>query len=208
MKKVLMLGASLILLCTALTACGETKEIPEETTAENTMDFSELDGNYLILKDSYETVKNAYESSSVQADAEIENSISQAADVLNNIGELKKEDYASQGMMESANRDILNAQSALDSAAEKMQTSTASVSFEQIKENYDKMVAAYNTVSNIAAEKQSGETKAVLEEAKALISQIGEISPEKFKTQDEMINFNMIVCQVLAKLDAAAESVQ
>lgn len=206
MKRFLMLGLSVLMLCCPVTGCGKTRVTETENSTEIVaIDFSDFEKNLSKLKSSYETVKDAYESNSVEADADIEAKLSAAADVLNKFGDIKQEEFDSQEALNSANKDVTDAITVLDAVAGNLNAPTAAVSYEQVKEKYDEMVEAYNRLSAVPADKQSAETKTALEKANGLITQTGEITDESFKTQQELVMFGSLVEETLEELKAAEE---
>ena len=206
MKRFLMLGLSVLMLCCSVTGCGKTRVTETENSTEIVaIDFSDFEKNLSKLKSSYETVKDAYESNSVEADADIEAKLSAAADVLNKFGDIKQEEFDSQEALNSANKDVTDAITVLDAVAGNLNAPTAAVNYEQVKEKYDEMVEAYNRLSAVPADKQSAETKTALEKANGLITQTGEITDESFKTQQELVMFGSLVEETLEELKAAEE---
>lgn len=204
MKKFLILAASVFLLCSAVTGCGKTRTAETENSSEIVaVDFSDFEKNRIELKNIYEAVKTAYESESAEADADIEAKMSAAADVLNKFGNIKQEEFDSPEALNSANKDVLDSIAVLDKAAEKLNAPKSVISYEQVSENYNTMKELYGKLSAEDPASQSSETKDALEEAKALISQTGELTDESFKTQKELTSFNMYVEETIIKLSAA-----
>lgn len=88
-----------------LTACGggseETstdtaaEEVAEDTAEDSAADgmcsdetFSALQDNYASMVEAYNAVKDLYESDEIEADDSIEDVMNQAADVINEMGEI------------------------------------------------------------------------------------------------------------------------
>ena len=88
-----------------LTACGggseeastdtAAEEVAEDTAEDSAADgmcsdetFSALQDNYASMVEAYNAVKDLYESDEIEADASIEDTMNQAADVINEMGEI------------------------------------------------------------------------------------------------------------------------
>ena len=93
-----------------LTACGGGSEetstdtaaeevVEEEDTAEDSAadgmcsdeTFSALQDNYASMVEAYNAVKDLYESDEIEADDSIEDVMNQAADVINEMGEISQD---------------------------------------------------------------------------------------------------------------------
>ena len=207
MKKAIIFAVSVLMLCTAMTACkkntAEERTTPETQiqSMENPESFAELKSNFDVLTDDYNTVKKAYEDYP-DANTEVETALKTAADLINHIGEPDSERFNTPELISKTNNDILDVISILDKAAAKMDTTLADVDYEQAKENYDKMVEEYNRLSVSGGEN----VKDALILPKSLIDEFGELSPEKFNTDDEIKLFNSSVINALHDMGTAEEN--
>lgn len=111
MKKTLV-AILMMAMTIAFTACGEEEAVQtavSNPTVENVAsaveavaasasemvsdeDFETLQENYSILVDCYNVVKELYENPNIQADAEIEDALNTAADIINEMGEFDQSD--------------------------------------------------------------------------------------------------------------------
>lgn len=98
-KKILAVVLAGVMAMSMLTACGGSAETAETADVETTEDaasdeacsdetFATLQDNYAIMVDAYNQVKDLYESDEIAGDAEIEDLMNQAADVINEMGEI------------------------------------------------------------------------------------------------------------------------
>ena len=104
-KKILAVVLAGVMAMSMLTACGgsaETAETTETADVETTEDaasdeacsdetFATLQDNYAVMVDAYNQVKDLYESDEIAGDAEIEDLMNQAADVINEMGEISQD---------------------------------------------------------------------------------------------------------------------
>ena len=104
-KKLLAVLLTGAMVMSMLTACGggseETstdtaaEEVAEDTAEDSAADgmcsdetFSALQDNYASMVEAYNAVKDLYESDEIEADDSIEDVMNQAADVINEMGEI------------------------------------------------------------------------------------------------------------------------
>ena len=104
-KKILAVVLAGVMAMSMLTACGgsaETAETTETADVETTEDaasdeacsdetFATLQDNYAVMVDAYNQVKDLYESDEIAGDAEIEDLMNQAADVIKEMGEISQD---------------------------------------------------------------------------------------------------------------------
>ena len=121
-----------------LTACGGGSEetstdtaaeevVEEEDTAEDSAadgmcsdeTFSALQDNYASMVEAYNAVKDLYESDEIEADDSIEDVMNQAADVINEMGEISQ-DTITEEDAEVLNDSILALLEVLDSVVDAM----------------------------------------------------------------------------------------
>ncbi len=105
-KKLLAVLLTGAMVMSMLTACGGGSEetstdtaaeevVEEEDTAADGMcsdeTFSALQDNYASMVEAYNAVKDLYESDEIEADDSIEDVMNQAADVINEMGEISQD---------------------------------------------------------------------------------------------------------------------
>lgn len=109
-KKLLAVLLTGAMVMSMLTACGGGSEetstdtaaeevVEEEDTAEDSAadgmcsdeTFSALQDNYASMVEAYNAVKDLYESDEIEADDSIEDVMNQAADVINEMGEISQD---------------------------------------------------------------------------------------------------------------------
>ena len=133
-KKILAVVLAGVMAMSMLTACGgsaETAETTETADVETTEDaasdeacsdetFATLQDNYAVMVDAYNQVKDLYESDEIAGDAEIEDLMNQAADVINEMGEISQDTIteADAETLNGAMMDILDGLSGIVDAME------------------------------------------------------------------------------------------
>ena len=119
-----------------LTACGggseeastdtAAEEVAEDTAEDSAADgmcsdetFSALQDNYASMVEAYNAVKDLYESDEIEADDSIEDVMNQAADVINEMGEISQ-DTITEEDAEVLNDSILALLEVLDAVVDAM----------------------------------------------------------------------------------------
>ncbi len=244
MKKLLTLSLSAALLCGALTACGgntatqnENTQSAEATTeavseaaseeaskAEATdgeITFETLQENYAAMKEAYDTVEAAYMDDSVQQDPAVEETLTEAKSLIDEIGELKEEDFKDASEMSEMNDNFVKILEVLSATVDSLQpaeadaaTDTADASTEElditeVSENFNTLVDSYNTIKDAVEAGQvtlDADQQAAMDTAADLINQLGEITTDSFKTQKDLDDTNSAISSVMDVLVAVAES--
>ena len=117
-KKILAVVLAGVMAMSMLTACGGSTETTETADVETTEDaasdeacsdetFATLQDNYAVMVDAYNQVKDLYESDEIAGDAEIEDLMNEAADVINEMGEISQ-DAITEADAETLNGAILD----------------------------------------------------------------------------------------------------
>lgn len=138
-KKLLAVLLTGVMAMSMLTACGGSDKATtgdvaadstEDVAADSTEDaaeastdgemcsdetFSTLQDNYAAMTEAYNAVKELYENDEIAADADIEDVMNQAADVINQMGEITQDTITEEDAvtLNSAMSDILDALSAV-----------------------------------------------------------------------------------------------
>ena len=137
-KKLLAVLLTGAMVMSMLTACGGGSEetstdtaaeevVEEEDTAEDSAadgmcsdeTFSALQDNYASMVEAYNAVKDLYESDEIEADDSIEDVMNQAADVINEMGEISQATITEEDA-EVLNESILAVLEVLDSVVDAM----------------------------------------------------------------------------------------
>lgn len=211
-----------------LTACGGdseeagtdtvTKSVTEDTSATDSEmcsdeTFSALQDNYASMVEAYNAVKDLYESDEIEADASIEDVMNQAADVINEMGEISQDSITEEDAdtLNSAMLDILDA---LSLTVDGM-TGTADASdacsdetFTALQDNYATLSEVYTTVSDAYMSdevEQNDDIEAALNETQDIMTQMGEISQDTITEEDaEVLNDSML--SLMDVLDAVVDA--
>lgn len=119
--------------------------------------FETLQDNYATMVDCYNEVKDLYESDEIAADEDIENLMNEAADVINEMGEISQ-DSITEKDAEDLNGAMVDILEGLSAAVDAMDTTadveTADASgdvcsddtFATLQDNYATLVNVYNVV--------------------------------------------------------------
>ena len=126
-KRLLAVLLTGVMAMSMLTACGgsdetttgaATADVAEASTdGEMCSDetFSTLQDNYAAMTEAYNAVKELYENDAIAADEAIEDVMNQAADVINQMGEISQDSITEEdaATLNSAMLDILDALSSV-----------------------------------------------------------------------------------------------
>ena len=237
-KKLLAVLLTGAMVMSMLTACGggseeTTTDVATEDVAEDSADastddsadgemcsdetFSALQDNYASMVEAYNAVKDLYESDEIEADAAIEDVMNQAADVINQMGEISQDSIteADADTLNSTMLDILDGLSltvdgmteaggASDAASEACSDET----FAALQENFATLSEVYTTVSDAYMSdevEQNDDIEAALTETQDIMTQMGEISQDTITEEDaEVLNDAML--SLLDVLDAVVDA--
>lgn len=226
-KKILTVLLAGMMAMSTLAACGDAEETTDvKTTAESNADsnadstadeeestdmcsdetFEALQDNYATMVDCYNQVKDLYESDEIAADTDIENLMNEAADIINEMGEISQ-DSITESDADDLNEAMLNILDGLSTAVDAMETTgaddtaaadTTSASgemcsdetFATLQDNYAKLTDCYNTVYDAYMSdeiEQDDDIESTLTEAADLIEEMGEISQDSVTEEDAVI---------------------
>ena len=106
------------------TAAAEETAETEETDAEaasGQITFSDLQDNYAALTEAYNAVVDAYNDNSIAQSDEIDQNLSDAKDLMDQMGELSEDDFKSQEDLETINNSMLQMCDILNAILDKME---------------------------------------------------------------------------------------
>ena len=218
-KKLLAILLTAAMVMSMLTACGggseettatdtETENVTEDSAdGEMCSDetFSALQDNYASMVEAYNAVKDLYESDEIEADASIEDVMNQAADVINEMGEISQDTIteADAETLNSAMLDILNALSLLvdgmtetDGASDVAAEGCSDETFSTLQDNFATLSEAYDIVADAYMSdevEQNDDIEAALNETQDIMTQMGEISQDAITEEDaEVLNDSIL----------------
>lgn len=230
-KKILAVVLAGVMAMSMLTACGgsaETAETTETADVEITEDaasdeacsdetFATLQDNYAVMVDAYNQVKDLYESDEIAGDAEIEDLMNQAADVINEMGEISQDTIteADAETLNGAMMDILDGLSGIVDAMEvngdgesTADEACSDETFAALQDNYATLTDVYNTVYDAYMSdeiEQNDEIENALAQTADIINEMGEISQDTITELDaETLNDTMLT--LLDVLDAVVDA--
>ena len=222
-KKLLAVLLTGAMVMSMLTACGggseetstdtSAEEVVEEDTAEDSAadgmcsdeTFSALQDNYASMVEAYNAVKDLYESDEIEADDSIEDVMNQAADVINEMGEISQDTITEEDAetLNSAMLDILDALSLLvdgmtetDASADAASEGCSDESFATLQDNFAALSEAYDAVSDAYMSdevEQNDDIEAALNETQDIMTQMGEITQDTITEEDaEVLNDSIL----------------
>ena len=230
-KKILAVVLAGVMAMSMLTACGgsaETAETTETADVETTEDaasdeagsdetFATLQDNYAVMVDAYNQVKDLYESDEIAGDAEIEDLMNQAADVINEMGEISQDTIteADAETLNGAMMDILDGLSGIVDAMEvngdgesTADEACSDETFAALQDNYATLTDVYNTVYDAYMSdeiEQNDEIENALAQTADIMNEMGEISQDAITELDaETLNDTMLT--LLDVLDAVVDA--
>ena len=233
-KKLLAVLLTGAMVMSMLTACGggseeTTTDVATEDVAEDSADasadgemcsdetFSALQDNYASMVEAYNAVKDLYESDEIEADASIEDIMNQAADVINQMGEISQDTITETDAdtLNSAMLDILNALSLLvdgmtetDGASDAAAEGCSDETFAALQDNFATLSEVYTTVSDAYMSdevEQNDDIEAALNETQDIMTQMGEITQDTITEEDaEVLNDSILA--LLEVLDSVVDA--
>ena len=179
--------------------------------------FATLQDNYAVMVDAYNQVKDLYESDEIAGDAEIEDLMNQAADVINEMGEISQDTIteADAETLNGAMMDILDGLSGIVDAMEvngdgesTADEACSDETFAALQDNYATLTDVYNTVYDAYMSdeiEQNDEIENALAQTADIINEMGEISQDTITELDaETLNDTMLT--LLDVLDAVVDA--
>ena len=247
MKRFLALSLSALMLCGALTACGGSTETeapaPAETEAPAPADtaapaadtastegpkasgegftFADLQDNYALLSDLYDKVEAAYMDNSIAQSDEVEANLTEAKDLIDQMGELTEADFADEKDLLEMNDAIYNMCEALGAIVDKMEAAPAeaapaeeapaaeSITFEDLQDAYVELVDDYNTIKAAAesgAVTLNDDQTAAMNEAADLINELGDLNEADFTSQEDIDTIGASIVSIDDSLATIAAS--
>lgn len=229
-KKLLAVLLTGAMVMSMLTACGgdseetSTDAVTKNVTADSTdgemcsdETFSTLQDNYASMVEAYNSVKDLYESDEIEADASIEDIMNEAADVINEMGEISQDTITEEDAetLNSAMLDILDALSLLvegmtgtDSSSDTASEGCSDETFSALQDNYATLTDVYNTVSDAYMSdevEQNDSIEAALNETQEIMTQMGDISQDTI-TEEDAETLNDAMLSLLDVLDAVVDA--
>jgi len=205
-KKLLAILMVTVLSVSMLTACGSkddsssesSKSAASEESTDESSDavsdeyFAKLQEAYAALTDEYNQVVDIYNSDEIAANADIEDTLAQAKDVMEQMGEIDQSNL-SQADAETLMDVMVDLEEALNLLIQGMEVAedpNATASAEEIQtlqDNYALLVQAYDLVVdayNDDSVAQSDDIEAALAEVMSVTEQMGELETDSLTSQD------------------------
>ena len=231
-KKVLAVLLTGVMAMSMLTACGGSDETTTGAATEAVSEVSEastdgemcsdetfsiLQDNYATMTDAYNAVKELYENDAVAADEAIEDAMNQAADVINQMGEISQDSITEEDAvtLNSAMADILDALSsvvdgmtAAEGGDEAASEGCSDETFAILQENYSTLSDVYETVANAYLSDeiaQNDEIEDALNQTQDIMTQMGEISQDSI-TEEDAVVLNDSMAALLEVLGAVVDA--
>ena len=183
--------------------------------------FADLQDNYALLSDLYDKVEAAYMDNSIAQSDEVEANLTEAKDLIDQMGELTEADFADEKDLLEMNDAIYNMCDALGAIVDKMEAAPAeeapaeaapaeeSITFEDLQDAYVELVDDYNTIKDAAesgAVTLNDEQTAAMDEAADLINELGELNEADFTSQEDIDTIGASIVSIDEGLSAIAAS--
>ncbi len=236
-KKFLAMIMAGVMAAALLTACGggseETaaEDTAVEETAEDTADtedagdmvsdetFEILQDNYATMVEAYNAVAELYSSDEIAADADIEDTMNKAADVINQMGEITQDSMteADAEDLNSAMVDILDALSMLvdgmqeaDGAAdaEAADGAVSDETFAILQDNFKTLSDAYDIVADYYMSDEveaDADIEDILNQTADVINEMGEISQDTI-TEEDAVTLNDTMMSLMDSLQIIVDA--
>lgn len=187
-----------------------------EATGEMVSDenFSILQDNYNLVVDCYNQVAELYSSDEIAANADIEEAMAAAADVIEEMGEITQDTLTEEDaeVLNSAMEDILNAFADLVDGMETVDSTDGDVvsdeTFATLQENYAALTEAYNAVAELYNDdsiEANADIESALNQAYDIIEEMGTIEQTSI-TEEDAETLNGAMMDILEVLDAAIDA--
>lgn len=230
-KKFLAMIMAGVMAAALLTACGggseETaaEDTAVEETAEDTEDagdmvsdetFAILQDNYATMVEAYNAVAELYSSDEIAADADIEDTMNKAADVINQMGEITQDSMteADAEDLNSAMVDILDALSMLvdgmqeADGAEAADGAVSDETFAILQDNFKTLSDAYDIVADYYMSDEveaDADIEDILNQTADVINEMGEISQDTI-TEEDAVTLNDTMMSLMDSLQIIVDA--
>lgn len=175
--------------------------------------FKILQDNFALMLESHDAVRELYNSDEIAANADIEEVMNEAADVINQMGEITQDSITEEDavILNDAIGDILDALVAVIDQMELVGEDVVSnETFAALQENYNILAEAYNVVAEAYNSDQieaNADIENTLNQAREIIEQMGEITQENITEKDaEELTDAMI--QIIDVLDLVVDAME
>ena len=231
-KRLLAVLLTGVMAMSMLTACGGSDETTtgaatEDVSVASTVStdgemcsdetFSILQDNYATMTDAYNAVKDLYENDGIAADEAIEDVMNQAADIINQMGEISQDSITEEDAvtLNSAMVDILDALSsvvdgmtATEGGNKAATKGCSNETFATLQQNYSTLSGVYEIVANAYLSDQiaqNDDIETTLAKTKDIMNQMGEISQDSI-TEEDAVVLNDSMASLLDVLDAVVDA--
>lgn len=242
-RKFISVLVAVAMAAMVLTACGGSKETPapavaqtpapaEETKVETEAPEAEeadaadgemvsdetfeiLQDNYALMTDAYNQVKDVYSMDEIAADEDIEEAMNEAADVINQMGEITQDSITEEDAV-ALNDIMIQVLDVLSSVLDGMELAegtdgemVSDETFAVLQENYETMTQIYDTVAeayNSDEVEADPEVEDALDQAYEIIGKMGEISQDSL-TEAEAVQLNDAMIEIVKVLDVVANAI-
>ena len=221
-KKILALLAGTMVIASLLAGCGNSAPAAEErpenssrtlsTEDEMCSDetFEELQENYKIVVECYDSVEELYMSDEIAQSDEVEDLLFEANDIIEEMGEIEQSELTEKDADElnDAMEDIIEALNGIVDSMELVDGPCSDETFAELQENYEIVVDCYNSVEDLYMSDsiaQSDEVEDCLFQANELIEEIGEIEQSEL-TESDADELNAAMLTIIDGLNSIVDS--
>lgn len=197
---------------------GKTETSSSEADGEEMVSdevFQILQDNFALMVKSHDAVRELYSMDEIAANADVEEVINEAADIINQMGEITQDSITEEDAiaLNDAIGDILNALSAVIDEMELAEGDAAKdvvsdETFAELQKNYGILTETYNVVAeayNSDEIEANGDIENTLNQAREIIEQMGEITQENI-TEADAVELTEAMVDIIEVLDLVVDA--
>lgn len=172
---------------TAATTAEKSGSAGQEAVSDDT--FGVLQDNYALMVESYNAVSELYSMDEIAANADIEEAMNMAADVINQMGEISQDSITEEDAV-TLNEAIGDILEGLSSVVDGMEITggepVSDETFTILQTDYAAMTEAYNAVAEAynSGDAADADIENAMNQAREIIEQMGEISQDSITEAD------------------------
>lgn len=192
------------------------EEAEPETNAEMVSDetFAELQDNFQLMSECYDMVFDLYSSDEIAANADIEEAMLLAAEVIDEMGEITQDSITEEDA-ETLNQAMIDILDGLSDLVDGMEIAdgaegemVSDETFAILQENYQSLTEVYNAIAEVYNSDEieaNAEIEDALTEAAAIIEEMGNIEQSSL-TEEDAEEFNEAMRSMLEGLQVIANA--
>ncbi|SKB71167.1 hypothetical protein SAMN06296386_104115 [Lachnospiraceae bacterium] len=174
-------------------AVGEKADLKEESSE---LTFEDLQDNYKTLTEIYDTVNDLYMNDKIAQSDSVEKNMSDAKDLIEEMGELSEDDFNGQEDYKTLNDAMITTAEALQMIIDQMETvddAEPAVSNTDVRNMYQKLVNTYNELIDTYADDavaQNDDLEELLQSSRQAIDIYGDIDLSDLSAEKKLETYN------------------